>query len=260
MRLGPIALLLAAAPAFSQTRPLLTEEASTAPARSLVLELGADLIGGEPNFLTGKERDRWELPVLRLVYSPADNVELDLEWTGRILARRDPDLGDVSDWGDVVLRTKVRFLEERKRRPGLSARFAVALPETSSLQGLAPNTLRMSAQVLLSRSTRFATLHLNAGLAIQDRPLSPHDQSDFLAYGVALVRPLGDRAAVMAEVAGLGAGRGAPGADRRAEARAGLRFGRDRLRVDAAVRRGLAAADGEWGATAGLAWTLRRGR
>jgi hypothetical protein len=48
-----------------------------------------------------------------------------------------------------------------------------------------------------------------------------------------------------------------PGADERSEARAGLRYGRGRLRLDAAVRRGLADADGTWGLTAGLAWRLR---
>jgi hypothetical protein len=60
----------------------------------------------------------------------------------------------------------------------------------------------------------------------------------------------------VAEVAGR-AGKGAPGAEERAEARAGLRFGQGRVRWDAALRRGLAAADGGWGLTAGLAWTIR---
>ena len=40
-----------------------------------------------------------------------------------------------------------------------------------------------------------------------------------------------------------------PGADQSAEARVGLRLGRGRLRGDAALRRGLCAADGSWGVT-----------
>jgi len=68
------ALLGASAPVLAQTRPLQTEEASTAPAGTVVLEAGADVIADEPNFLTGEERGRWDAPVLRLVYSPAGNV------------------------------------------------------------------------------------------------------------------------------------------------------------------------------------------
>jgi hypothetical protein len=263
VRLPPlVALTIAALPAAAaaQTRPLLTEEAGTGPGGRLILEVGVEGIRGEPNFLTGRERDRWDLPVLRLVHSPAESVEIDLEWVGRVVARRDPDFGDVSDYGDVTLRAKVRFLEENERpgRPGLAARFGVTLPQTSFGNGLGPNTLRMSAQLLLSRSLGRLAVHANAGLAIHDEALRPHEQRDFLAYGLALVGNAG-RLDAAVELAGL-AGNGMPGADAHAELRAGLRFRTGRVAWDAALRRGLARADGDWGATAGLAWTVRAGR
>ncbi len=254
-----LALLSPAARASAQTRPLQTEEAATASAGTLMLEAGADAIREEPNFLTGRARDRLDLPVLRLVYSPSANVELDLEWVGRVVARDDPDFGNVSDFGDVSLRAKVRFAEGGPGRPTFGARFLVTLPQTSYGNGLGPNTLRFAAQLLLSQGFAGVTVHANAGLAIQDEAQRPHEQRDFLAYGVALERGLGDAMAVVAEVAGL-AGRGSPGTDAHAEARAGLRYGRGRLRLDAALRRGLAGADGTWGLTAGLAWRLREGR
>jgi len=241
----------------AQTRPLRTEQAATAPAGSLVLEVGADGIASEPNYLTGGERTRLDLPIFRLVYSPSDDVEIDLEWVGRVVARNDPDFGDVSDWGDVSLRAKLRFVEERDGRPGFGARFQIALPETSFGNGLGPNTLRMSAQFLLSKSLGPVALHGNVGLAIQDDPLQAHEQRDFVDYGVALTAPLGDRLTAVAEVAGL-AGNGSPGADERGELRAGLRFGSGRIRADAAVRRGLTDADGQWGGTVGLTWILRQ--
>jgi len=247
-------LFLASSSALAQTRPLLTEEAATAPAGTVVLEIGGDYIGREPNFLTGQERDRWDAPVLRLVYSPARNVELDVEWTVQVGVLDDPDFGTVSDFGDVALRAKINFLEEGRSRPGLGARFTVTLPQTSFGDGLGPNALRMSAQVLFSTSLGGTALHANAGLAIHDEVLRPHEQRDFFAYGLALVRPIGS-ASIVAEVSGR-AGDGAPGAEERSEARAGFRLGRGRVRWDAAVRRGLAEADGGWGITAGLAWTL----
>jgi hypothetical protein len=83
----------------------------------VVLEVGGDFIRDEPNFLTGSERDRWDAPVLRLVYSPARNVELDLEWTAVVGAIDDPDFGTVSDFGDVALRAKVNFVQEDRGGP-----------------------------------------------------------------------------------------------------------------------------------------------
>jgi hypothetical protein len=248
-----VAWWLAAASAAAQTRPMQTEEASTAPAGTLVLEVGADAIGDEPNFLTGQTRDRLDLPVLRLVYSPAANVEMDVEWVARVIARDDPDFGDVSDFGDVTLRAKVRLAEGNEGRTAFGARFTVTLPQTSYGNGLGPNTLRFAAQLLLSHAVGGLRLHANAGLALHDEAQRPHEQRDFLAYGFALEQALGGAFALVGEVAGL-AGKGAPGTDAHAEARAGVRHGRGRLRLDAAVRRGLEEADGTWGLTAGMAW------
>src|SRR5215471_10685322 len=109
----PALLLLAALPAArasADTRPLLTEEATTAPAGQIVIETGIDFIQDEPNYLTGLPRDRWDGPLLRAVFSPADNVEMDLEWVTRVSTPDDPVYGDVSDSGDVTLRAKVRLL------------------------------------------------------------------------------------------------------------------------------------------------------
>jgi hypothetical protein len=258
--LAPAALALAAlspaAPASAQTRPLRTEAATTAEQGRLELEVGFDAIASEPNYLTGLERTRLDLPILRLTFSPADDVELDLEWVGRVAVRDDPDFGNASDWGDVTLRAKWRFAEPGEGRLGLGARFSVTLPETSFGNGLGPNTLRMSAQLLATVRLGGARLDLNAGLAIQDDPLRAHEQRDFLHYGVALEVPLGQALEAVAEVAGY-AGNGAPGADERGELRAGLRFGSGAVRLDAALRRGLLESDGGWGGTAGLTWRIR---
>jgi hypothetical protein len=250
-----VVVICAASPGAAQTRPLTTEEAATAAAGTVVLEVGGQAMREEPNFLTGEPRLRYDGPQLRLVFSPADTVEIDVEWTARVGVRDDPHFGSVSDFGDVALRAKVRLVEESEARPGLAFRFGVTLPETSFGNGLGPNTLRMSADVLLSKRMGALSLHGNAGLALQDEPLRTHEQRDLLAYGVAAEIAAG-RLDLVAEVAGL-AGKGMPGADARHEARAGVRVGRSRLRGDVAVRRGLGDADGTWGLTAGLSFRLR---
>src|SRR5262245_58739254 len=151
------ALAVTAVPLLAQTRPLQTEQADTAPAGTVVLEAGGQVIGAEPNFLTGGKRTRWEAPNLRLVYSPADNVEMDLEWTVRTGVHDDPDFGSLADYGDVSLRAKVRLAGGGPDSPfTFGARFSITLPETSfndplgTALGLGPDTLRFSVQGLLS--------------------------------------------------------------------------------------------------------------
>ena len=255
---------LGAARADAQTRPLQTEPAVTAPAGALVLETGLDAIADEPSYVTGVERTRWDGPLLRLVYSPAANVELDFEWVARVGVVGEEGRGDIqsSDWGDVALRAKWRIVEGKGARPTIGARFGVILPQTSfedvefNPLGLGPNTLRAFVEGLLTQPAGRGRLHVNAGLFLHDEVYEPHDQRDFLSYGLALEWPATPRLVLLAEVAGR-AGDGRPGAEERSEARAGVRFGRGRVRWDVAVRRGLAEADGTWGATLGLAWTAR---
>jgi hypothetical protein len=252
-----------AARAPAQNRPLLTEPATTAPAGTLVFETGLDAIAAEPSYLTGIERNRWDGPLLRLVYSPADNVELDLEWVVRVGVWNEPGREvQGSDWGDVSLRAKWRIVASRRGRPTLGARFGVVLPQTQFEDeqfrplGLGPNTLRAFAEALLSQPLGRLRLDLNAGLLLYDEVLRPHEQRDFFAYGMALEWAARPAVSFVAELCGR-TGDGMPGAEQRSEARAGLRLGSGRLRGDAAVRRGLYAADGSWGVTLGITWVAR---
>jgi hypothetical protein len=253
--LSAITLVVLAGRAAGQTRPLITEEATTAKRGTIALEVGGDAMRDERNFLTFMPRNVARGPLFRFVFSPGDTVEIDVEWVARVAAFDDPSYGTVSDWGDVSLRTKVRVLAGDGRRPTLALRYSLTLPETSFGNGLGPNVLRMTADALVSQSLAGFRLHANAGLGIHEEVLRPHEQRDFLSYGVALERALGGGVTALGELAGL-AGRGLPGAEAHSELRLGLRLGSGRLRADAALRRGLAKADGTWGATAGLRWVL----
>jgi hypothetical protein len=261
-RLAAALLLLAAAEAAAQTRPLLTEEATTAPAGRLVLETGFEAMAEEPSYVTGVKRTRWDGPLLRFVYSPAANVELDLEWVVLVGAGEEPGREAVHDAGDVTLRAKWRILGGEGFACG--ARFGVTLPNTNFADAsgqplaLGPDSTRVFAEALLTQPLGRARLHANAGLLIMDEVFRAHQQSDFLSYGLALAVPMGAVEAVL-EVAGR-AGEDEPGTDQRSEVRLGFRFGRGRVKADLAVRRGLAPADGTWGGTLGLSWAIRSGR
>ena len=236
----------------------------TAPGGTLVLETSMEAIADEPSYVTGVERTRWDGPLLRLVYSPAANVELDVEWVTRVgvVGRGGPRRHPVVRVGRRRAAGQVADRGGKGPRPTLGARFGVILPQTSfedvefNPLGLGPNTLRAFVEGLLTQPVGRGRLHVNAGLFLQDEVYRLHDQRDFLSYGLAFEWPATSRLTLLAEVAGR-AGDGRPGAEERSEARAGVRIGRGRVRWDAAVRRGLAQADGTWGATLGLTWTAR---
>jgi hypothetical protein len=249
----------------AQTRPLLTEPAVTAPAGTLVFETGFDVIADEPSYVTGAVRTRWDGPLFRFVYSPARSVELDFEWVARVGVAGEEGRGDIqsSDWGDATLRAKWRIVEGRGRRPTIGARFGVVLPQTSFEDvefrplGLGPNTIRAFLEGLLTATFGRGRVHVNAGLFLHDEVYRPHDQRDFVSWALGFEWPAAGRLALLVEASGR-TGDGEPGAEVRSEARAGLRFGRGRVRWDVALRRGIASADGGWGVTAGLAWDAWR--
>lgn len=256
--------LAAAGPAHAQTRPLVTEAAETAPAGTLDFETGFDLIADEPSYVTGHERTRWDGPLLRLTWSPADAVELDVDWVARVGVAGDPARGGAqsSDFGDVTLRVKWR-VAGGGGRPDLAVRFGATLPQTSyeDVQkrplGLGPNTIRAFVEGLATRRAGRGRVLASVGLLLFDDVYRPHDQVDFFTYGTALEWPVSKRLAAVAEIAGR-TGHPTPGAEVRCEARAGVRYAREGLRLDAAVRRGIATADGTWGFTAGMGVVLRR--
>ena len=263
---GPLLLLFALAlttrPAAAQTGALATEEADTGSRGSWTFETGFEAMAAEPSYLTGETRTRWDGPLLRLCASPAEVVEFDVEWVALVGASSEPSLPSKVDLGDLTLRAKLRFFRGGRRRPTVSGRFGIVLPETSyndSLWrplGLGPNTLRAFIEGLVTVPLGRTRLHGNVGLYLQDEVYRPHEQRDFVSFGVAAVHPVHSRAALLGEWAGR-AGKSARGSPRQAEARVGVRLVRDRWQLDFVVRRGLVAAEGTWGAGASVSFGAR---
>ncbi len=246
-----VACLLAvtASGASAQHGAFLTEPAGCAG--RFRYEAGAGALASEPNFLTGAPRTRWDLAVMRGARCLDGAAEFELEWVGAVAASGDPDFGSVADFGDVSVRTKLRIARPRGTRPELALRFAATLPQTSFGNGLDTNTMRFTSQLLATWLRPQVRVHANLGLALVDEALRTHEQRDLLAYGVQAAHPFGEGGGTEAVVESAGQlGDGQPGADARAEFRAGLRHRRGRWTWSAALRRGLLAADGTWGLVA----------
>ena len=183
------------------------------PAGTITLETGFDQIAAEPNFLTGAPRSVYAGPLLRLVYSPADNVEVDLEWVAFVGSVDDPDFGDASDRGDVTLRAKVRFVDGGARRPALGARFGVTLPETRVRGRAGAQHAPHATEMLLSQPRAGSRLHGTRASRSHDE-VAPTPRAERLLRLRRRARNPGlPTRQVVGEIAGR-AGKGSPATER----------------------------------------------
>jgi hypothetical protein len=100
----------------------------------------------------------------------------------------------------------------------------------------------------------------NAGVAIVGDPVVAARQEDLLTFGMSLAGRLGRGFELVSEYNGrmnLAASSPVPGTENRGVARAGLRFSRGSVRLDAAALMGATSTDLDLGATAGLTWVFR---
>ena len=264
------ALALIGSTASAQTGPMLTPSAFIEAPGHVGLDLLGMTIGKEPNFLTYaesgqiQERTRIDGPIIRFDYVPSDRAEFQVEWNAQTYAVKDPRYqATISDWGDVTLRAKLGLKKgESGVSPAIAAQFEVTLPNTPFGNGLAPNTTRFAAVLLMGYKVDKLTLGGNAGLAISDEPLRLHEQRDFLSLTGSIAYKVAEHVELFVDAGGF-FGTGTPGAIARREVRGGFQyqhsmFGNE-TRFYAGARRGLVDFTGDWGVVAGLTTKLRAG-
>lgn len=262
------ALAATASVAAAQTGPMLTPSAFIEPPGHLGLDILGMTIGKEPNYLTYSEsgviqpRTRIDGPLFRLYYVPSARAEFTAEFNGQTYAIKDPRYNkSISDWGDVTLRAKMGLAKGKvSASPAVAAQFEVTLPNTSFGNGLGPNTIRLSAVLLLGYKTEKLTLSGQGGIAIQDEPLRAHEQRDFASLSASIAYKVSEHFELFGDTGGY-FGDGVPGVISKREVRGGVQnhrtmFGRE-TKLYLAARRGLVDFQGHWGVVAGFSTVLR---
>lgn len=250
---------------------MLTPDAYINDPGYLGLDVFAQTIGKEPNFLTFAQagtlqlRTRVDGPVFRFRYVPSERAEFTAEFVTQTYALKDPRYNgkNISDFGDTTLRAKLGLKKgEVSVAPAVALHFEVTLPHTSFGNGLGPNTFRFATGLVAGYKTEKFRVNGQAGIAIADEPLREHEQRDFLSISGMVAYKVTEKIEVFGETGGY-LGDGIPGAIARREARAGLQyhvglFGRDSA-LFLAGRRGLVDFQGKWGVIAGITTAIRPG-
>lgn len=247
----------------AQNRPLKTELVETVEKGEVRFELGFEFLQDAKFPLSGLRGDLTRIGVLGLRFGAGENVEVHLDWTaqnflnieGRFDAPNsgilDFDGNSTSDFGDLILATKIRFCGEKSRRPAFGFRFATELPNSSNETGLGNDQTNFYAGLLLEKGLSRFRLIGNLGLAILGDPTRVSYQRDLVTYGVAAVYPVHPKVSLIADLSGR-AGSGGTGTEEQSILRFGGQIRAFGLQWDLGVLAGLHDTDPSTGVIVGL--------
>jgi len=265
--------LVMAGTAAAQQRPLVTEDPETVGSGLILFEAGFDQQRDLFYPASGLEGNLLRLPVLGLSFGLGSIAELQIDggFYNRlsVTSRRDAPLSSLLDFAgdrtkdveDLVVATKIRLVSEASGRPAIGVRFATRLPNAGNESGLGLDTTDFFASLLIGKTVQSIRIVGNAGLGILADPVVGHRQNDVLTYGLSVARAIRQGVEIVGEVNGranLQDEDATPvGTESRANMRAGARFTRGTVRIDAGVIIGMTSRDPSVGVTAGLTWVFR---
>jgi len=210
-----LALLLVLDPGqvAAQQRPLITEDTRTVAAGSARFELGFDFEQNRNFPLSGLNGDLSRFGVVSLTLGLARQVEIE---TGGVLQnylsinrRYRPSAipltvtgNSTNDIGDFFFATKVRLVEEARRRPAIGLRFGAELPNSNQARGIGLNRTTTFGTMLLGKTVGRWRLMGNVGMAIVPAPASNFSQNDPLIYSIAATYDWSKRVTLAGEVQG----------------------------------------------------------
>lgn len=251
--------------ARAQVRPLATEPAELTPRDTLRLEVGFEFFQEAEFPASGLAGDLARIGVLGLRYGAGERVELGIFWTVRQFLNVDERFtapfsnslnfagNSTSDVGNLILATKLRLVQEGRRRPALAFRFATELPNTATEKGIGVDETNFEASILAEKQWRALRFVGNVGLAILGDPLSPGAQDDLVTYGIAALVAVNPDVRVVCDWHGR-AGPGGVGTEEQSTIRTGLQVRSGSFVWDGAFILGLRATDPETGIAVGLTY------
>ena len=156
---------------------------------------------GEP--FPGAPLSLWKLPMFTARWGASANVDFEFGWSGRLLAGYAGGSRG-SDWGDPVIGTVFRALDEHDGIPAIGLRTAVKLPSTSFLPYyLGSDQTDVSFALVASRHAGGIEMLLDLGLGIIGNPRELGSQDDIYFASGALVLPAGERVKIFVEACGM---------------------------------------------------------
>lgn len=264
-------VLLCAAGASAQQRPLVTEDPETIGERRVLIEAGFDYARDVEYPASGLEGHLRRFPLIgiSLGIGTIGEVQIDGGLYNRLdITQRDPAPlshmlvvdGDTT-WSieDLTIGTKVRLVSEGVARPSFALRSATRLPNASNESGLGLDTMDFYSSLLVAKTVQSVRVVGNIGLGILGDPTRGDRQNDVIIYGLSFARAVTPAAELVGEINGrkdTRLGEPPPGTESRSIVRFGARYTVGSFRADGVMLFGITTHDPSIGFGAGFTYVF----
>ncbi len=254
-----ILVLASAITAFSQQRPLLTDDVDITPPGSLQIGVGVDFFQNAKFPLSGINGDLTRVGDIRIRTGFSPNVELQIEGTLQnylAINSRGPSAiplnvsgNSTNDFDDFTVSAKVKLRNETRLLPAIGMKFGFQMPNTDQARGIGTNQINVFSKIILQKkfgdivdnTPKFNAMG-NIGLQIMTAPIERFTQNDVIIYGLAGIYRVTDRVNVLGEVNGrinTRSGAAPLGTESAGQFRIGTQIKASGLRFDTAAAFGL---------------------
>lgn len=251
--LATASVFLFATFSFAQQRPLLTEDPRLIAEGALVTELGFSYQHEARFPVSGLTGDLYSILENGLHFGLGKRAEFQMTGVIHYYLAVDGG-GSRNDWGDLAMSTKIRLVDEGSKRPAISFRPTVELPNSSRTKDIGYDGTNFFGNLLFGKTAGPAYVFGSIGLGIIDDPIRAGSQHDFLTYGIATSIPANSRINVLAEWNGRHNFVSFPsaGGESRGQVRLGAQIKAGGMRIDAAVSAGTTHWEHKAGFVAGV--------
>jgi outer membrane putative beta-barrel porin/alpha-amylase len=269
---GSIALVAAAAPVSAQSRPLVTEDPETVPAGNILFEAGVDFLQDVYYPASGLGGRLWRVGTFGFSFGVSSLAEIQIDGGFRNFLNIETftpaplsgmlDLEDdtTSDFEDLTIGAKIRFMSETPQRPAMAVRFSTRLPNATNENGLGLDTTDFNFGLAIGKTVQSVRVVGTVGLGILGDPTRGDRQNDVLNYGGSVARAVASGVEIVGEINGrasLRSGTPPVGTESHSMMRVGARFTKGPIRGDGALLIGVLENDPTWGFTGGITWVFR---
>src|SRR5215467_7763325 len=211
MTLGWLSLAL---PARAQSRPLVAEDPETVPSVHMLVEAGVDYQHQVTYPASGLTGNLWRVGTLGLSFgvSPIAEIQLDggvhnflsiTKFAPAPLSSMLTVVGtNTSDFEDLTIGAKIKFMSETSSRPAMAVRFFTRLPNAGNESGLGLDTTDFNFNLNIGKTVQSVRVVGNFGFGILGDPVRGDSQNDVLNYGLSIARAVATGLELVGEING----------------------------------------------------------
>lgn len=254
-------------PSPGQQRPLKTDDAEIVGTGRVLAELGLELLQGQRYSLSGLEGDLTRLGVSSIHVGVGEYAEFQISGVMQdflsVSNRTTPVIppsftgNSTSDFGDLILGSKLKLATEKDRWPAMAFKFAVELPNAKHDSGLGTDETEFYSSLLFTKHLGRSRVLADVGFAILSSPVLLGRQADPLTYGVGVIFPVNRRINLVGEIRGRQGPPNRVGNENQSQMRAGMQIWTGTLRWDLGGVVGFKQFDPDSGISVGVTYEFQ---